>query len=93
MIRSNGYAKVLDSGLAKLTEHSTIESTNKGQTGLNTDPGLVWGTPRYMSPEQAHGLEVDSRTDIFSLGVMIYEMVTGRVPFEGATQAMSLRRF
>ena len=85
MIRSDGYVKVLDFGLAKLTEHSTIESTDKSQTGLNTDPGIVMGTPRYMSPEQARGLEVDSRTDIFSLGVMIYEMLTGRVPFEGAT--------
>ena len=85
MLRRDGYVKVLDFGLAKLTEHFTIESIDKGQTGLNTDPGIVMGTPRYMSPEQARGLEVDSRTDIFSLGVMIYEMVTGRVPFEGAT--------
>ena len=85
MIRSDGYVKVLDFGLAKLTEHSTIESTDQGQTGLDTHPGIVMGTPRYMSPEQARGLEVDLRTDIFSLGVMVYEMVTGRVPFEGAT--------
>lgn len=85
MIRSDGYVKVLDFGLAKLVERSTIESIDKGQTGLNTDPGIVMGTPRYMSPEQARGLEVDSRTDIFSLGVMIYEMVAGRAPFEGAT--------
>ncbi|MGH9971921.1 MAG: protein kinase domain-containing protein [Pyrinomonadaceae bacterium] len=85
MIRADGYVKVLDFGLAKLTEHSTIQSTDRGQTGLDTDPGMVMGTPRYMSPEQARGLQVDSRTDIFSLGVMIYEMLTGKVPFEGAT--------
>ncbi|HUE82348.1 MAG TPA: protein kinase [Pyrinomonadaceae bacterium] len=85
MIRSDGYVKVLDFGLAKLTEHSTIQSNDDGQTGLNTDPGMVMGTPRYMSPEQARGLEVDPRTDIFSLGVMIYEMLAGKAPFEGAT--------
>jgi serine/threonine protein kinase/Tol biopolymer transport system component len=84
MLRRDGYVKVLDFGLAKLTEHSDTESISL-QTELNTDPGMVMGTPRYMSPEQARGLEVDSRTDIFSLGIIIYEMVTGRVPFEGAT--------
>jgi serine/threonine protein kinase/Tol biopolymer transport system component len=85
MIRSDGYVKVLDFGLAKLTEYSTSELTNTNQPGLNTDPGRVMGTPRYMSPEQARGLEVDARTDIFSLGVLIYEMVTGRAPFAGST--------
>jgi eukaryotic-like serine/threonine-protein kinase len=85
MLRRDGYVKVLDFGLAKLTEHSTTESGCNVQAELNTDPGMVMGTPRYMSPEQARGLEVDSRTDIFSLGVIIYEMVTGRVPFEGPT--------
>jgi serine/threonine protein kinase/Tol biopolymer transport system component len=86
MIRSDGYVKVLDFGLAKLTEHpSTVESDELVQFAINTDPGVVMGTPRYMSPEQARGLDVDARTDIFSLGVMIYEMVSGSVPFDGAT--------
>src|SRR6267142_1251808 len=80
MIRSDGYVKVLDFGLAKLTE---IEEGLP--TTPETNPGVVMGTPRYMSPEQARGLEVDGRTDIFSLGVIIYEMVTGTVPFDGAT--------
>ena len=80
MIRADGYVKVLDFGLAKLTE---IEEGLP--TTPETNPGVVMGTPRYMSPEQARGLEVDGRTDIFSLGVIMYEMVTGSVPFDGAT--------
>jgi serine/threonine protein kinase len=79
MIRSDGYVKVLDFGLAKLTETELSPATPE------TNPGIVMGTPRYMSPEQARGLDVDLRTDIFSLGTVIYEMVTGRVPFEGET--------
>lgn len=79
MIRSDGYIKVLDFGLAKLTELETSPATPE------TNPGVVMGTPRYMSPEQARGVDVDLRTDIFSLGTLIYEMVTGRVPFEGET--------
>ena len=79
MIRSDGYIKVLDFGLAKLTENEFAPTTSE------TNPGVVMGTPRYMSPEQARGLDVDLRTDIFSLGTVIYEMVTGKVPFEGET--------
>ncbi|MFN2533102.1 MAG: protein kinase [Pyrinomonadaceae bacterium] len=79
MIRSDGYIKVLDFGLAKLTEKKLSPVTTE------TNPGVVMGTPRYMSPEQARGLDVDLRTDIFSLGTVIYEMVTGKVPFEGET--------
>src|SRR6185295_11783729 len=79
MIRSDGYIKVLDFGLAKLTEQESAPATPE------TNPGVVMGTPRYMSPEQARGLDVDLRTDIFSLGTVIYEMVTGKVPFEGET--------
>jgi serine/threonine protein kinase len=87
MIRSDGYVKVLDFGLAKLTEHPATATAEQDlvETALNTDPGVVMGTPRYMSPEQTRGLAVDARTDIFSLGVMIFEMVTGKVPFDGAT--------
>jgi len=80
MIRTDGYVKVLDFGLAKLTERDDLLPTTP-----ETNPGVVMGTPRYMSPEQARGLEVDGRTDIFSLGIIIYEMVAGTVPFDGAT--------
>jgi len=79
MIRSDGYIKVLDFGLAKLAEKDLSPAT------AGTNPGVVMGTPRYMSPEQARGLEVDLRTDIFSLGAVVYEMVTGKVPFDGLT--------
>src|SRR4029077_13423531 len=82
MIRSDGYIKVLDFGLAKLTEKEFSPATPE------TNPGVVMGTPRYMSPEQARGLDVDLRTDIFSLGTVIYEMVTGRCPFD-APDAMA----
>jgi len=80
MIRADSYVKVLDFGLAKLTEIDDALPTTP-----ETNPGVVMGTPRYMSPEQARGVEVDARTDIFSLGIIIYEMVAGTVPFDGAT--------
>ncbi|HKS28621.1 MAG TPA: protein kinase [Pyrinomonadaceae bacterium] len=86
MVRRDGYVKVLDFGLAKLVEQS--ESVNlEGATRMlsNTNPGLVMGTVQYMSPEQARGLPVDARTDIWSLGCVLYEMVAGRAPFEGPT--------
>ena len=83
MVRRDGYVKVLDFGLAKLIERRTTDS--EASTMVNTDPGVVMGTVGYMSPEQARGTEVDSRTDIWSLGVVIYELIAGRVPFEGAT--------
>jgi serine/threonine protein kinase len=88
MVRRDGYVKVLDFGLAKLTEtpatnRDDLEAVTKGTA--YTLPGVVMGTAAYMSPEQARGEVVDSRSDIFSLGVLIYEMVAGKTPFAGAT--------
>jgi serine/threonine-protein kinase len=89
MVRPDGIVKVLDFGLAKLTERVRPETESDAPTQalLDTDPGTVLGTATYMSPEQARGLRVDARTDIFSLGVVLYEMVTGHAPFEGQTPA------
>jgi serine/threonine protein kinase len=84
MLRPDGYIKVLDFGLAKLMEVSA--SNPEAATLMQTDPGVVMGTVQYMSPEQARAIEVDARSDIFSFGVMLYEMVAGRPPFEGGTK-------
>jgi Tol biopolymer transport system component/serine/threonine protein kinase len=84
MLRPDGYIKVLDFGLAKLMEVSA--SNPEAPTLVQTDPGVVLGTVQYMSPEQARAIEVDARSDIFSLGVVLYEMVAGRPPFEGGTK-------
>ena len=89
MIRTDGIVKVLDFGLAKLTSPASLDSVdNEAPTRANvkTDPGVVMGTAIYMSPEQARGLPVDARTDIFSLGVVLYEMVAGRLPFDGSNR-------
>src|SRR4030095_5961349 len=87
MIRRDGFVKVLDFGLAKLIEPSAPGEDTRAPTasGASTEAGIVIGTPRYIPPEQARGDKVDIRTDIFSLGVMLYEMVAGRAPFEGET--------
>src|SRR5262245_56374938 len=87
MVRRDGIVKVLDFGLAKLTEPASpvIDSQAATLARNSTEAGVVMGTPRYMSPEQARGEKVDMRTDIFSLGVMLYEMVAGRPPFVGGT--------
>ncbi|HYL98703.1 MAG TPA: protein kinase [Blastocatellia bacterium] len=86
MLRPDGYAKLLDFGIAKLSERRKESSeTAADPTVVQTEPGMVIGTPRYMSPEQVRGLDVDTRSDIFSLGVVIYEAVAGKPPFEGAT--------
>jgi eukaryotic-like serine/threonine-protein kinase len=84
MVRRDGYLKVLDFGLAKLTEPGTVGT--EASTLVQTDAGVVMGTAQYLSPEQARGLEVDARTDIFSLGVVTYELIAGRAPFEGTTK-------
>jgi Tol biopolymer transport system component len=87
MIRRDGYVKVLDFGLVKLTELKGDDASRHPQASLSTKSGTVLGTVNYMSPEQALGQEVDQRTDIFSLGVVLYEMVSGQLPFKGATIA------
>jgi len=88
MITPRGRVKVLDFGLAKMTQapgSSQPGSDSQVATRVKTSPGVVMGTVNYMSPEQASGQPVDARTDIWSLGVVLYEMATARVPFEGAT--------
>lgn len=92
MLRPDGYVKVLDFGIVKLTEqfteqYSAYTASPEEATVLmvNTDANMVMGSPSYMSPEQARGLKVDARTDIFSLGVVIYEMVAGKRPYDGET--------
>jgi eukaryotic-like serine/threonine-protein kinase len=85
MVRRDGYIKVLDFGLAKPTQRRDVDTEAATKRIVNTNPGTVMGTVGYMSPEQALGKDVDARTDIWSLGCVLYEMVTGHQPFEGAT--------
>lgn len=85
MLRPDGYVKVLDFGLAEPADQHLGGAGEGDDEIAGSTPGLVIGTVKYMSPEQARGLAVDTRSDIFSLGVVIYEMITGRAPFEGET--------
>jgi serine/threonine protein kinase/tetratricopeptide (TPR) repeat protein len=88
IVRTDGIVKVLDFGIAKLSERRVGETIRRRAAGVassTSEPGMVLGTAKYMSPEQARGIEVDARSDIFSLGAVIYELVTGRSAFEGDT--------
>ncbi len=87
MVRHGGLVKLLDFGLAKLTEKpaAAVDTQAPTQALLKTEAGVVVGTPYYMSPEQVRGLEIDPRTDIWSFGVVAYEMLTGIFPFQGPT--------
>jgi eukaryotic-like serine/threonine-protein kinase len=91
MLRPDGYVKVLDFGLAKLSEQAAPAVAAEAPTiQVGTGSGIVIGTAGYMSPEQARGLGVDHRSDIFSLGAVIYEMITRRKPFAGETPSDTL---
>jgi Tol biopolymer transport system component/serine/threonine protein kinase len=94
IVSENGHVKVLDFGIAKLTEVATGEfgetATMRAHDGPSTEEGAILGTVAYMSPEQGEGKRVDTRSDIFSFGSMLYEMVTGRQAFHGDSKLSTL---
>ena len=85
MLRSDGLVKVLDFGLAKVAKLKRIDASEPTWEQIFSRPGMIIGTAAYMSPEQARGQQLDARSDIFSLGVVLYEMLTGNTPFVGQT--------
>jgi serine/threonine protein kinase/Tol biopolymer transport system component len=85
LVGTNGYAKLSDFGLAKLQERLTPEEATRTLSAQRTGPGVIMGTVAYMSPEQASGRPTDQRGDIFSFGIVLYELLAGRRPFDGET--------
>ncbi len=92
MLSMGGQVKVLDFGLAKMNPAVRHASFDNGPTEVYTDPSIVMGTVQYMSPEQALGREIDQRSDIFSFGIVLYEMCTGRAPFKGISATETIDR-
>lgn len=90
MIRPDGYVKVLDFGLAKLSDALGKRVSGGGSLHNRTVPGMIMGTAAYMSPEQAEGTDIDARTDIWAVGVLLYEMAAGKLPFEGPTPSHTI---
>ena len=84
MIRQDGIVKILDFGLAKY-DSTTIDAEANTRDRISTVRGMIMGTPHFMSPEQARGKPVDTRTDIWSFGVLFYQMLTNNLPFQGET--------
>jgi serine/threonine protein kinase len=91
LVAKNGYAKLADFGLAKLAEPETSRSDATRTMTEATRPGMIVGTVAYMSPEQASGRTLDARSDIFSFGVLLYELLAGRRPFAGASELEILK--
>lgn len=92
MLTTRGQLKMLDFGLAKRIHQEKAAKENSAGAESHTTPGLIMGTVDYMSPEQVLGEEVDSRTDLFSLGVVLYNLVTGRLPFSGTSPTDSISK-
>ena len=92
MLTPRGQVKVLDFGLAKRMHRPAPSTGTAASTESQTTPGMIMGTVDYMSPEQVLGQEVDHRTDLFSLGVVLYDMVTGGLPFTGASSTETMGR-